>query len=128
MDKQSADILRRAKALIDRPEKWCRFIQRDFSGRMCAIGAIIAGEGKTPMQDNPHRGALTTLSSVLPHKRSDPIASWNNDPDTTHADVMAAFDKAIALAEGRISDAEFTARFISDVVESVKSQEVAEVK
>ena len=34
-------VLRRAKALIDTPDKWCQGARRNDEGQLCARGAIL---------------------------------------------------------------------------------------
>lgn len=100
----TADVLRRARALIDTPEKWCKgALVRD--GAFCVRGALkTAISGSIWAAFDP---LLTRAEQALGFPgfdgvHSEPrLPSWNNAPERTHADVMAAFDKAIALAEAR---------------------------
>lgn len=94
----AAEILRAARAKIDAPEKWTKGESaRDASGRgvfsnspaavcFCSIGAIGNIIDSTPM--DIFRKAIGCGC----------ISDWNDHKDRTHADVLAAFDKAIALA------------------------------
>ena len=92
-----ADVLRRAKALIDAPEKWLH--RKGYGnweqgiGPFCGIGALwVAGRGV----GEPSLVAQKILNEVV---RPTHFSAFNDDPRTTHADVMAAFDVAISLAE-----------------------------
>ena len=85
-----AGILRRAKALIDTEDKW--FGPVTHQGPNCALTAINNISGKSLGRDNP---IYKALMRAMPGASS--VAMWNNTH--THAEVMAAFDRAIALAE-----------------------------
>ena len=94
-----ADILRRAKALIDTEDKWFGpFAKPRFGGRLCSAMAIsVANCGSSDIWTSP---PMNIFRQVLgPQQGSFPVISWNNAPERTHAEVMSAFDKAIALAE-----------------------------
>ena len=98
---QLADDLRAAKALIDTPEKWTKGIGRP--GCYCAMYAVGAAI------EQRHGGVRwgvcdTALRKALPARRratvdSHPVVAFNDDPSTTHADIMALFSRAIATAE-----------------------------
>lgn len=64
----------KAKALIDTPEKWCKGEATSATGARCAGSALV--------------------SAGVPFKSSD-IIRFNDDPETTHADVMAFFNRTI---------------------------------
>ena len=94
-----SDILRRAKALIDTRDKW-------FGGeptisklpQNCAGTAImrVANDGNfIPPCDHP--AAKFFAHVTCGENNGNAIAAWNNRH--THAEVMQAFDRAIALAE-----------------------------
>lgn len=105
MPKEIAEILRKAKALIDAPEKWTKgAFARDRSGgsvpiagdeacAFCAAGAIysVIDKFNAAEFDLEDRAASAIGQAV-----GGSIAGFNDDEDTTHADVMAAFDRAIA--------------------------------
>jgi hypothetical protein len=93
----TADVLRRARALIDSPEKWMRAAGM-FDAPYCVMGAVGAAErdmGLDPLLDFGFRarGAIRVVIGTRA------IPKWNDAPERTHADVIAAFDRAIALAE-----------------------------
>lgn len=100
-----ADDLRAAKALIDTPEKW---LQHDWGGPKdggyCSLGAIgtaTHADAGNPRYDAAKlalsfaitRDPLTPLKSAF-----DIIVRYNDARATTHADIMAAFDRAIEAA------------------------------
>jgi hypothetical protein len=96
-----AGKLREARALIERG--WCKeAYARGTSGRkvnsqgrsavcFCAVGAINR-VGKYGWDFSPERDLLKRVVGY------DPI-DWNDAPERTQAEVLAAFDKAIELAE-----------------------------
>lgn len=101
-----AEQLRAAKALIDAPEKWTReAFARNAQGVptilrkatcFCALGALdFAGHVALAYDES----AEDLLKDAVPTRFMNSITAFNDHPDTTHADVMALFDRAIALAE-----------------------------
>lgn len=106
MTHSTADILRKAKALIDTPEKWTKGENaKDVHGNevgilaseatcFCMEGALKrvgVGYGERPW---------VLLGIAATGKPRLGIWEWNDRRGRTHAEVMEAFDKAIALAEG----------------------------
>ena len=102
MSNEVADLLRRARARIERPEAWaageycldagdkpCRYGE---AIRFCAIGAIEADR-------EPFKIVARELLSRAAGVRKHLLAVWNDAEGRTHAEVLAAFDRAIALAE-----------------------------
>ncbi len=109
------DLLCGARALIARPEDWCVLHQgRTASGvyvqpwdqravQRCAIGAVFALVRHNTDYEHP---ALHALAAQVPAKalseddRQLPsacqVAIYNNA--SSHADVLALFDRAIAAA------------------------------
>jgi hypothetical protein len=100
----SPDQLRAAKALIDTPEKWTQgHYARDRAGypagprshlacRFCILGAFIRSAGT----EVPAYGLSDFIPKDTPADRS--VSSYNDHPSTTHADIMALFDRAIAAS------------------------------
>lgn len=87
------DDLIAAKALIDTPEKW-RKDAFGSQGCYCTAGAlrVVVGENFESTL------AWAVLWRNLP-KGSRGVVSFNDDPATTHADIMALFDRAIDAAQ-----------------------------
>lgn len=82
-----------AKALIDKPKKWVKgaFHQGECRCAVGAIGDILDEEGRMP--------ALNAVRACLPEGFS-ALMDFNDAPGTTHADIMALFDRAIAAQDG----------------------------
>lgn len=103
---ETDDVLR---CLIDGRERittgWCRFaLAKDGAGRLvgpdspnaqsfCVMGAVI----RRPMGGN----AIVALMEARKDGRGLPC--FNNSPTTTHADVLALFDRAIAARRAAIA-------------------------
>lgn len=83
-----------AKALIDTPEKWLKGKLANADGCFCAAGALkyAAGYGAGEVWDSPEYRAVR---GGIPDTKQE-IPSFNDRPSTTHADIMALFDRAIA--------------------------------
>jgi hypothetical protein len=105
---KTAETLRAAKARIDTPAKWTQGqFARDSNDRPCSplnpdatcfciYGAVSRSVVETRGFSN--FDLTIVLKSALP-KRVSRADNFNDHPDTSHTDVMAFFDRAIALAE-----------------------------
>lgn len=94
------DDLIAARALIDTPEKWAK--GNDISpenGRYCA--AVACNQfASAQVMFQALRAAFTASHAPARHILGVcEIFEFNDDPATTHADIMALFDRAIAAAE-----------------------------
>lgn len=107
--KQVVEDLKKARALVDTPEKWCKgtgarnaaenpvsvlspeAVSRSLVG---AYGAVC-GFGGNEREFN----VICALLSVL--EDGSPLYLWNDAPERTHAEVMSAFDAAIKREEER---------------------------
>lgn len=90
------DNLIAAKSLIDTPEKWAQHEYEPRPGCFCVIGAVGAVLGKDP--DSKLGPEEVELARALPLPSTNPsfVIDFNDDEHTTHADIMALFDRAIA--------------------------------
>lgn len=94
------DDLIAAKALIDTPEKWGKGAYIPREGCYCALGAVAKVADHDPeaaWSDDRVKGLWDALAAALPGSRD--VPTFNDRPTTTHADIMALFDRAIASAE-----------------------------
>jgi len=103
-----ADVLRAARAKIAEPEHWAKGADAlNAAGKWadplsadavswCAIGALGVS-GRYWMQ------ACDLMESLLPDSCDRDVARFNDDPTTTHADILALFDRAIAAAEKAVA-------------------------
>lgn len=90
------DNLIAAKALIDTPAKWIKGTS-ELDGCFCAIGALNRISPPLGHYDDltPPDPAYEALVSALPDGECF-VARFNDEPATTHADIMDLFDRAIA--------------------------------
>lgn len=90
----TSEILTAARALIDTPAKWGRGMEVIYRNeKRCAGFAICAAAGST----GGVSAAIRALSGGSPLT----IGSWNDE--RTHADILNAFDRAIAAELARES-------------------------
>jgi hypothetical protein len=87
------EALRKGRALIEE-RGLARAILEDYNGRFCAVGAITR---QSRTLELGMAEALDYLAKAIPADLC-AIAAWNDDPDRTIADVIAAYDRAINLA------------------------------
>lgn len=93
--KTPLQILTDARALIDSPEKWTQgVLSKEVNGvtQRCAIGAI------SDATDSFDTDARVYLRKAIGQSL---VARWNNAPERTHAEVLAAFTRAIELARNK---------------------------
>ena len=108
---ETKQVLISARKLIEKPEAWCQWSQGlDSNGRWiapwkeevvqrCALGAISAvvvkgKRGKIRRTIDNHHPVAETLSKL--GMSGQMVGPFNNEH--THAEVLAAFDRAIKLA------------------------------
>lgn len=96
-----SEVLRNAKKLIERPECWWADPDgtRDQpDGTNCAVQAIQAAcRNQRVRASKTYRAVRELLRQAIGLDPWDLIPYWNDR--STHAEVLAAFDRAIALAE-----------------------------
>lgn len=103
----TVEVLRKAKALIDTPEKWTQgagsrsasgviVSERRYGVCFCALVAI-----QHVAYDHLNTSAVESEYAFARAIDRTPsgIAIWNDAPERTHPEVMAAFDRAIAACE-----------------------------
>ena len=91
-------ILRGARGLIENPEGWTKHAYaRKETGKwarvwdkkaacFCTVGAILRSGGFHPFFEDAY------------------LALWNDAPGRTHAEVLSAFDEAIASTDREIAE------------------------
>ena len=110
MSKEAAEVLRKARELISDPKRWTQGeYAKDANGLkvgpnsaravcFCSLGAIAkvkkASAGKAVKSKPAH-------ILYLKMRLADPFSPyiWDFNDKHTHAEVLEAFDKAIAAAE-----------------------------
>ncbi len=103
--------LEKAKALIDTPHKWTQgTYAQDSEGWSvtvssadavcyCAHGAIAAVGGLGSERTDAMADAVAEVLELPGKHEYNRLPPWNDAPERTHAEVMEAFDKAIAYAQ-----------------------------
>ncbi len=100
-------FLTEARVLIQDEKSWCKksparnkrgigvFVDSPEACQFCAIGALakVAEANHGRFENNlVYTMALDHLSKQLEWR---PITDFNDDPKTTHQDILSLFDKAI---------------------------------
>lgn len=113
----TAEILREARALIDTREKWTTGGVCDPQGRHCALGAVahvVLGDAFPDALDSNYSQVRNHPAVMVLADAMAPDFPWTTDTDAyepvevvyhtndrrkSHKFVLAAFDRAIALAD-----------------------------
>ena len=85
------DVLVAARKLIEKPKDWAKAGRAQYHGPRCAGYAIDFARGEDLGTD-----AFDAFKRVIGVKSIRQVIKWNDAPERTHAEVIAAFDKAIA--------------------------------
>jgi hypothetical protein len=106
---KEAQILREARAKIDTPEKWGKGMASFIEGggsQKCVKAAFWNNlKDYTDTSQCVAYEIFRKAAGLRAVDETDPVPQWNDHPKRTHAEVMAAFDKAIEMAEERAYDA-----------------------
>ena len=87
------DDLRAIRAIISSPDQW----RQGEMGPGCCVAVAIAYV--TNIWNPRWRAACQAIRQSAGIDDNSCIPAWNDALDTTHAKVLAAFDRAIAAAE-----------------------------
>lgn len=87
-------LLIAARALIAEPGRWCQGIDRVMGARCAAAALEDAGDGQPRNIRTLAYDTFKTTTGI-----SGKLSDWNDAPNRTHAEVLAAFDRAIEGAE-----------------------------
>jgi hypothetical protein len=92
MSQEVANTLRTALSVLVKGG-WCKGVYADTDGAHCAVGAVMVAD--------PRREHLRDSIWALRHATgfSIEVTEWNDDPDRTFFDVLAAFKTAIKEEE-----------------------------
>jgi hypothetical protein len=103
----TAEILRAARALIEKPEAWVQKQYRAYADEKCEVvtgyclvGALTRGEVIGPRCLGSDDEFWRAYECVADQSRVTPEV-WNDAPGRTHAEVLALLDRAIAAAEAQ---------------------------
>lgn len=92
------DILKSARAKITSPEDWGkgrRRIDRPME-TCCAAEAVEDSDPDAIDGWKERRRAFRALNNAADVGGASELVAWNDAPERTHAEVLAAFDLAIA--------------------------------
>jgi hypothetical protein len=98
---KAGNLLRAAKKLISDPKDWTQEgVYVTPEGCMCAQAAInrafkASGENVNVV-DNAVHYILQVVSKIHPYHL---VTTYNDRPDTSHADIMNLFDDAATMAD-----------------------------
>jgi hypothetical protein len=98
---QAGNLLRAAKSLISDPKDWTQEgLYVNAQGCMCAQGAINKAFRWSKLNedvvDDASKYMRLALGRVYLYGL---VTSYNDDPETTHADIMKLFDDAATMAD-----------------------------
>lgn len=94
------EVLIAARSLIAKPENWIKGhgILTTMDGFCyCATYAVIRGGRMTFAGDITVMHAHERLRRAIGLRKRE-VFQWNDQPSRTHSEVVAAFDKAIAIS------------------------------
>ena len=91
MNADVREVLVRARAEVER--EWCKWPEI-YDGGTCAYLAIV--DNGTDEDATVREDAVDVFAAAIGTRD---ITLWNDAPERTQAEVLAAFDKAIALCE-----------------------------
>ena len=92
VDFVSVKSLQQIDAVIDRlatPDKWCKGALRSHDGRYCIRGAVRAVGGADALEP-----VILQAIGEVAGKRFCRIESFNDHPNTSHAQVLAVLSRA----------------------------------
>ena len=95
-------ILVKARSIIERPQNWCR--RYSEGNAICAVHALQkawAGMNLTSEVEVDAYRALGTAMGVKEPENGPMMGNWNDTH--THAEVLAAFDRAIESTRALVS-------------------------
>lgn len=101
-EKAELEVLTRARALIADPRDWCHGAPpSSIDAPYCAMTACYSASGGAAINHYGtsliYVGAISRLSRCMDKPFGPvPVGTFNDHPDTTHADVLALYDRAIA--------------------------------
>ncbi len=84
------EMLREGRAKIERG--WCQRISLSPTGAVCALGALSEPSGFIKIT-----AATEALRAAAGAGHLSEISRWNDSPERTQADVLALYDRAIAM-------------------------------
>jgi hypothetical protein len=98
---KAGNLLREAKALIADPKDWTQEgLYQTPEGCLCTAGAInkvySSGNVALSVTDGAYKAIGECVRKLAPNTL---LTQYNDNPSTTHADIMKLFDDAIIMAD-----------------------------
>ncbi len=81
--------LNAVEKLLAAPEQWCKGKLRSDDGRRCLLGAMQAVEARQLLEP-----IILQAASEVSRRRCWRVEFFNDDPRTTHADVLRVLNRA----------------------------------
>jgi hypothetical protein len=96
------EVLRAARERLTNPKMWRHEGTVGANGERC-LGLTLSDVGDRDYE--AHLAVARALGLVTEETtpRNETIYDWNDDAATTHADVLAALDKTIAIEEAKVA-------------------------
>lgn len=100
----TVEVLRKARAFIEDPAHWWQ--EQSYGDReencVCAAGAIylaVNGWGPATPRLTTTDETYAAVEALAHQTAQQTVFDFNDSPETSHADVLAAFDRAIESEE-----------------------------
>jgi hypothetical protein len=96
------EVIREARSILSDPNAWGKGAARPTPQAWCAVGALSLAIGRLPAGDGRRRESYLRdvaelVESHIPHDaESHRLSIYNDDPRTTHQDILNVFDKTLA--------------------------------
>ncbi len=91
-----------ARALIDTPEKWGKGDDLANGGSCVMLACSHVGRGPSLAFEDMRSALIKALPAGAP-LIGPAVVRFNDHPDTTHADIMALFDRAITACDEQVA-------------------------
>jgi hypothetical protein len=133
VSKSDVQIVRRARQILDSPDKWNRADNRICPDSETKFSLYCALEEATyeVTQDFAHRGAAMQESRFVIDDDLAPnnhyhhrLMDYNNDPQTSYADVQRFFDFLQARIEGRLEEQEVVVGLVTEQPATVSRTDI----
>jgi hypothetical protein len=137
VSKSDIEIVKKARQILDSPEKWNRADNRICPGSETTFSLYCALEEATyeVTQDFAHRGAAMQEARFVIDDDLAPnnhyrhrLMNYNNDPHTTFADVQRFFDLLQARIEGRLEEQDVVVGLVTAKPETVSQADIDIIK
>lgn len=91
---KASEILIKARELIEQPDRWAK---GSMVGKCMCSGSAVDEAGRRFWR--ARNNAMSILRRSIGVVSLTDLIAWNDAPERTHPEVLAAFDSAITLAQ-----------------------------